>query len=164
MNQKITIIAALASDGAIGRGGRLLFRISEDMRRFRRLTMGKPLVMGRRTFESLPGALPGRRNIVVTRNAGYAPAGAETAPSLEAAIAMCAGAGEVMVIGGGQIYAECMHMATNLELTLVDGSVPDADTFFPAVDPALWQTEAEDGPHADSDGGVRYTYVSLKRR
>ncbi len=57
-----------------------------------------------------------------------------------------------------------MHMATNLELTLVDGSVPDADTFFPAVDPALWQTEAEDGPHADSDGGVRYTYVSLKRR
>ena len=102
MNQKITIIAALASDGAIGRGGRLLFRISEDMRRFRRLTMGKPLVMGRRTFESLPGALPGRRNIVVTRNTGYAPAGAETAPSLEAAIAMCADAGEVMVIGGGQ--------------------------------------------------------------
>ena len=162
MNQKITIIAALASDGAIGRGGRLLFRISEDMRRFR--LVSKPLVMGRRTFESLPGALPGRRNIVVTRNTGYAPAGAETAPSLEAAIAMCADAGEVMVIGGGQIYAECMHMATNLELTLVDGSVPDADTFFPAVDPALWQTEAEDGPHADSDGGVRYTYVSLKRR
>ena len=161
----VTIIVAITADkGAIGRGGDMIYHLRDDLRRFKALTTGHTVVMGRRTFESLPGALPGRRNIVVTRNTGYAPAGAETAPSLEAAIAMCAGAGEVMVIGGGQIYAECMHMATNLELTLVDGSVPDADTFFPAVDPALWQTEAEDGPHADSDGGVRYTYVSLKRR
>lgn len=162
--RRITIIAAVASDGAIGRDGALLFHIREDLRRFKRLTLGRPVVMGRRTFESLPGALPGRRNVVVTRNAAYAPAGAETAPSLEAALDMCEGAEEVMIIGGAQIYAQAMEAATNLELTLVDAEAPDADAHFPAVDPALWRTTATDGPHRDERTGLTYTYVSLERR
>ena len=157
----ITIIAAVAADGAIGREGRLLWHLSDDLRRFKRLTMGKPMVMGRRTFESLPGALPGRRNIVVTRNASYRAEGAETAPSLEAALAMCAGAEDVMIIGGAQIYAEAMPLATRMELTRIDATAPDADAHFPSVDPARWRIVATDGPHCDPRSAVGYSYVTL---
>jgi len=133
------------------------------MRRFKRLTMGKPIVMGRHTFESLPGALPGRRNIVVTRNRSYSPAGVETAPDFAAAIAMCSDAEEVMIIGGAQIYAEAMAYATALEITRIDASVADADAYFPAVDASCWRIVAEDGPHTDARTGVVYTYVSCVR-
>ena len=158
---KITIIAAVAADGAIGREGRLLWYIRDDMRRFRRLTMGKPVVMGRCTFESMPGALPRRRNIVVTRRDAYTAPGAETAPSLEAALALCAGAEEVMIIGGAQIYAEAMPLATDMQLTRIDATAPDADTYFPPVDPAGWNPAEADGPHtADT---LSYTFLHYTR-
>ena len=95
---KITIIAAVASDEAIGRDGKLIFNIRDDLRRFKRLTMGHTMIMGRHTFESLPGILPGRRHIVVSRRKGYAPKGAEVAPSLERAISMCGGEDEIMIM------------------------------------------------------------------
>lgn len=98
----ISMIAIVARDGAIGRGGDQPFHISADFKRFKQLTLGHPVIMGRRTFEALPGgALPGRRNIVISRNPDYRAEGAETAPSIGDAIAMCDGAGEVFIIGGG---------------------------------------------------------------
>lgn len=162
MSSRITLIAAVGRDGAIGRGGQLVFRIREDMRHFRALTMGKPVVMGRHTFESLPAALPGRRNIVVTSRAGYAPEGAETAPGLDEAIAMCAGAPEVMIIGGAQLYAAAMPLATCLQLTEIDADTPDADTHFPAIGDG-WREASSSTVFTDEATGLRYRFVALTR-
>lgn len=158
----VTIIAAVTRDFALGDSGELLYHISDDLRRFKELTMGHPIIMGRRTFESFPkGALPGRRNIVVTRNAGYEAPGIETAPSLEAAVAMAAGedAGkEAFVIGGGEIYRQALPMADRLELTVIDAERPEADTRFPAVDLDM------DGitfDRVDPRTGVRYAFVTI---
>lgn len=161
----ITIIAAITADkGAIGRGGDLIYHISADLKHFKALTTGHVVVMGRRTFESLPkGALPDRRNIVVTRNPQLNPAGAETAGSLEEALAMCEGE-EVFVIGGGEIYRQALCLADRLCLTMVDEPTPaDADTFFPAIDPAEWQISEMDEPAVDGRSGLRYRFTELKR-
>lgn len=141
MKPLVSIIAIVARDGAIGRGGDQPFHISADFRRFKQLTLGHPIVMGRRTFEALPaGALPGRRNIVVTRNPGWTAPGVETAPTLADAIALCGpDADEIFIIGGGQIYAQAIGLADRLLITEVDADVPDADTRFPAIDPTRWR-------------------------
>lgn len=158
----VTIIAAVARDGAIGLRGDMPFHISADLRRFKQLTMGHPLVMGRKTFESLPGgALPGRRNIVVTRNESFAAPGAERAGSLDEALAMCADA-EVMIIGGGEIYRQAMPMADCLELTEIDAEVPDAEVFFPPVGDE-WTTVAESAPAVDPRSGAEYRFVTYRR-
>ncbi len=119
MSSEVSIIAIVARNGAIGRGGDQPFHIREDFQRFKALTMGRPIVMGRRTFEALPkGALPGRRNIIVTRNASWTAEGVETAQTLEDAIALGASASdEVMIIGGGEIYRQALPLATQLYLT-----------------------------------------------
>ncbi|MCM1483711.1 MAG: dihydrofolate reductase [Muribaculaceae bacterium] len=164
-SQDICIIAAVASCGAIGRRGDMPFHISADLRRFKQLTMGCPLIMGRRTFESLPGgALPGRRNIVVTRNALYSAPGAETAPSLAEAIAMCASASKLMIIGGGEIYRQAMPIATSMHLTHIDARVPDADTYFPEVDMSRWLITESSDTETDPRSGVgfRFTDYVLK--
>lgn len=125
------IIAALDRRGAIGRGGDMLFHLRDDLRRFKAITMGNALIMGRKTFESLPaGALPGRRNIVLTRNVHWSAPGVETVHSLAEAISL-AGDGDVFVIGGGEIYAAAMPLADVLDITLIDAEAEDADTFFP---------------------------------
>ena len=132
MTPKIKIIAAVCTNRAIGRGGDLLFHISDDLRRFKALTLGHPIIMGRKTFESFPkGPLPGRRNIGVSRRSDYAPAGAEVYPTPEQALAACADAGEVFIIGGGEIYRRFIESASELLLTEIDASPADADTFFP---------------------------------
>ncbi len=166
----VSIIAAVAADGAIGRRGGLVYHIREDMRHFRRLTMGHPVVMGRKTFESLPGgALPGRRNVVVTRNSGFKAEGVETFSSLEGALARLsadfgqdAGA-EVFVIGGGEIYRQAMPLADRLYLTQIDAAADDADTFFPTVEPERWHTDEATEWSADERSGVRYRMVCLSR-
>lgn len=128
----VKIIAAVCSNGAIGRGGDLLFHISDDLKRFKSLTMGHPIIMGRKTFESFPkGPLPGRRNIIISRQKDYAPAGAEVYDSPEAALEACGGSDEVFVIGGGEIYRRFVDLADELELTEIDAAPTDADTFFP---------------------------------
>lgn len=132
MKPQVNLIAAVCANGAIGRGGDLLYHISEDLRRFKSLTMGCPIIMGRKTFESFPkGPLPGRRNIVISRNPLYSPAGAEVYDSPEAALAACADAEKVFIIGGGEIYRQFMPLADRLLLTEIDESPTDADTFFP---------------------------------
>lgn len=131
---KITLVAAVARDGAIGRDNALLWRIPEDMARFKAVTAGKPVVMGRKTWDSIPAKfrpLPGRRNLVVSRSVGELP-GAEVFASLESALAACAGAPETCVIGGGEIYALALPLADKLALTEVDVVYPDADRHFPA--------------------------------
>ncbi len=152
----VCIIVAIDRRGAIGRGGDLLFYIKDDLRRFKALTMGNTLVMGRRTFESLPkGALPGRRNIVVSRNAAYTAPGIEVAPSLEAALALAAnGPGDTFVIGGGQIYAQALAKADVLELTVVNAEAEAPDTFFPAIPLDDYRVEK-------IERGEGYSFVTL---
>lgn len=158
----MTIIAAITDDNGLGRAGDMLYHISADLRRFKALTMGHPLVMGRKTFDSLPGgALPGRRNLVITRNPAFTAPGIETFSSLKAALAAAA---DPFVIGGGQIYAQAMPFADTLEITHIHTLAPDADTRFPAIDPAVWRPVSEDGPHNDPRTGATFTFVTYRRR
>ena len=132
MKPRINIIAAVCTNKAIGRKGELLFRISDDLKRFKALTMGHPIIMGRKTFESFPkGPLPGRRNIVITRQSNYAPEGAEVVGSPAQAIELCKDCDEVFIIGGGEIYKEFINSADALFLTEIDATPTDADAFFP---------------------------------
>lgn len=158
----ITLIAAITADGALGRDGDMIYHLSGDLRRFKELTMGHPMVMGRRTFESLPHALPGRRNLVVSSREGYFPEGAEPYPSLDAALDAC-GDDEVMVIGGGQIYAQAMPLATRLLITHIDATAPAADTHFPEIDPVQWHCVDLSEWHTDPKTGVRYRYADYRR-
>ena len=165
MKPRVNIIVAVASDGAIGRKGDLVFHVSADLRRFKSLTMGYPVVMGRKTFESLPkGALPGRRNIVVTRSAYWSAPDVETAPSIEAAVAMCDGADELFIIGGAQIYAQSMPLADRLCLTRFDRTADDADCFFPVIDPAEWHVTETSEWATDEKSGTGYKFENLERK
>lgn len=154
----IHIIAAIDRKGAIGKNGDLLFHLRDDLRRFKAITMGNTLVMGRRTFESLPGgALPGRRNIVITRSVDFSAPGVDVAKSPEEAIAMAAsGPGDTFVIGGGQIYAATLPLADVLDLTVVDREDPEADTFFPVIDLDAYRLTALDR----RDG---FSFITLTR-
>lgn len=132
MTNTVHLIVAIDRHGAIGKGGDQLFYIREDLRHFKALTIGNTIVMGRRTFEALPkGALPGRRNIVVSRNPNYITPGADVAVSLEAAVAMAET--PVFIIGGAQIYSQALPMTDVLHITAIDGEDKDADTFFPPI-------------------------------
>ncbi|HMY97914.1 MAG TPA: dihydrofolate reductase, partial [Pseudomonadales bacterium] len=137
----IALIAAMANNRVIGRDNQLPWHIAEDLRFFKRMTLGKPLIMGRNTFESLGRPLPGRPHIVISRNPDYQPAGVERAATLEAAIAratelaQASSADEIMVIGGAQVYAAALPHAQRIYLTLVDAEVA-GDTHFPAIDSA----------------------------
>lgn len=151
--RRVAAIVAAGSNGAIGRRGDLPWHIAEDMRRFKSLTMGHPVIMGRRTWESLPKRpLPGRRNIVVSRNPDFLTEGAETAPSVEAAIALCAADEIPFIIGGGEIYAAAFPLLTEILMTRVDTSVEDADTFFPTVTTDEWSLSEESEPMVSAKG------------
>ena len=159
----ITIIAAVTSDGAIGKGGKLLYHISADLKRFRQLTMGHAIIMGRKTFESFPnGALPGRRNIVVTRTAGYTAPDITTAASLQQAIRLVC-EDDCFVIGGGEIYRTAIQIANRLDLTMIKTKRPDADTFFPKIDDAVWHRTKNSDMFTDPKTGVEYQFVTLER-
>lgn len=152
-HRRVAAIVAAGNNGAIGRDGDLPWHIAEDMRRFKSLTMGHPVIMGRRTWESLPKRpLPGRRNIVVSRNPDFRAEGAETAPSVEAAIALCAADEIPFIIGGGEIYAAAFPLLTEILMTRVDTSVEDADTFFPTVTTDEWSLSEESEPMVSANG------------
>lgn len=159
----ITILVAVTTDLAIGKNGDQLYYISADLRRFREFTTGHTIVMGRKTFDALPkGALPHRRNIVVSRQPGLTLHGADVAVSLDEAIRI-AGDDEIFIIGGAQIYNAAMPLADCIELTEIEATRPDADTFFPAIDPDRWQTVAITDAETDQRSGVRYRYRTLRR-
>jgi dihydrofolate reductase len=141
----IALVAAVADNGVIGVGTGLPWRLSSDMKRFRALTIGKPVIMGRKTYETIGKPLVGRRNIVVTRRKDFAPEGVVVAPSLDAALALAAEGApdEIMVIGGGEIYAETIGRADRLYITHVEAK-PEGDTRFPPIDPAIWRAGPEE--------------------
>lgn len=159
----LSVIVAVGRDGAIGRDGGLIWRIPADLKRFRQLTMGHAVIMGRRTWQSLPkGALPGRRNIVLTRDDSFEAPGAETAASLADALALCAGDPEPFVIGGAQVYAQALPHADRLYLTLVDEECADADARLEGYDPREWRVVSR-GDTETTDAGIRYSYIDLAR-
>jgi dihydrofolate reductase len=160
---KISLVAAVARNGVIGRDGTVPWRLAEDMQRFRELTTGHPVVMGRRTWESLPDRfrpLPGRRNVVVTRTAEWRGEGAERAGSLEEAIDLVEGAERVFVIGGAELYASALPLADELVLTEIDADV-DGDTFFPAFERGDFEEIARE-PQVTSDG-TAFSFVTYRR-
>lgn len=160
----LSIIVAMGRDRAIGAAGDMAFHIKPDLRRFRDITMGHPVVMGRRTFESLPkGALPGRRNIVVSRNPAFSAPATETAPSLSDALALVADAEQVFIIGGASVYAQALPLATKMYLTVVDADFPEADTFFPVFDENQWTPTDESQPATDPATGLSYRFIDLQR-
>lgn len=160
----ISIIAAVGADNAIGADGELAFHISSDLKHFKELTVGKPVIMGRKTFESLPnGPLPNRRNIVISRNPEYSYPGVETAASLQDAIELTFDSPEAMVIGGAEIYRQALPMATKLYLTQIDATRPDADTFFPEINKDEWEQDSQEWL-TDSKTGLRYRFSCLSRK
>lgn len=160
MSTTVSIIAIVARDGAIGIAGDQPFHIADDFRRFKALTLGKPIVMGRRTFEALPkGALPGRRNIVVTRSPEWSAPDTERAAAIEEALALAADAPETMIIGGGEIYRQAMPLATKLYITEVDAAVEGADTHFPAIDAGEWSLAESSPYYTDPRSGARYRFA-----
>jgi dihydrofolate reductase len=167
---EIVLVVAVAENGVIGAGGAIPWRLKSDMQRLKAITMGKPIVMGRKTFESLPrGALPGRTNIVVTRDAGFRAEGALVTHSFIDAKAIATGdalrrfATEIAVIGGAEIYAQWMDSADRLEITEVHAR-PDGDTRFPPVDPAAWEEVARVRNPAGPQDSVDFSYVTYRRR
>lgn len=160
--KRITLIAALARNRAIGQGGALPWHLPRELQHFKQTTMGKAIVMGRRTWESIGRALPGRQNIVVTRRPGFGAAGCDVAGSLEQAIAIARGE-EVMVIGGGQLYAAAMPHADRMILTLVD-CAPEADTWFPPWPPAEWSETTLRAERADDANPLDYRVIELTRQ
>lgn len=159
----LSMIVAAAEDGAIGRGGDLIWRISADLKRFKAITMGHTIIMGRKTWDSLPkGALPGRRNVVVTRDETFAAVGADVYHSLEEAVASCNGQ-DAFIIGGAQIYGQSLPMVERLYLTKVFASYPDADAHFPMLNDDEWEVVNEEAVEQTADG-LNYQFVDLKRK
>lgn len=158
----ISLIVAAAHDGVIGREGGMPWHLPADLRHFKALTLGKPVLMGRKTLQSIGRPLPGRRNIVISRDQGFRPHGVETARSLDEAIRMAGeGCGEIMVIGGGEIYRAALPLARRIYLTEIDMAVT-GDTHFPDLPRPLWREAArQDFPAADGRPG--YSFVLLER-
>ena len=157
---RVFLVAVIARNGVIGANGKLPWNLPEDLKHFKRLTLGHPVVMGRRTWESLGKPLPGRENIVVTRRAGYAAPGASVAASLEAAIALCAGEPLAFVIGGAEIYAAALPLADGLVLTEIDRDY-EGDTCFPDWDRKMWRATQRE-THTTAEG-VRFDFALYER-
>ncbi|HVS16718.1 MAG TPA: dihydrofolate reductase [Thermoanaerobaculia bacterium] len=161
---RLSLIAAVARNGVIGASGRLPWRLSSDLRRFKRLTMGQTLLMGRKTWDSIGRALPGRRTLVLSRDPRFAPAGAEVVRDAEAALAAVAADDEVFCVGGGEIYRLFLPVADRLLLTHVDAEV-DGDARFPALEPADWEVvEGEALPAGERDDHPTVFRVYRRRR
>lgn len=177
------IIAAVADNMAIGRDNELLWHISADMKYFRRVTMGCPIIMGYKTWLSIGLPLPGRRNIVITKSHFDAPesvvqvtdvdsafaaaeevqVNAADAQDIQAAAAQCS-AGQCFIIGGAKTYERTLAQADKLYITNVHTSVPDADAFFPTIDPAVWTLQSETPPETDPENGLQYSFAVYVRK
>lgn len=161
----ISVIAALAANRAIGHENKLLYWLPNDLKRFKSLTTGHTVIMGRRTFESLPkGALPNRRNIVLSRRTDAQFAGAECFASLEEALAHCRPDEEVYIIGGASVYKEALPLADRLCLTHIDDTPPRADAFFPEIDPQTWLEVSRETHDTDERHAYAYSFVDYVRR
>lgn len=160
----LSIIVAVASDGAIGRANDLLWHLPADLKRFKELTTGHTILMGRKTFESLPrGPLPNRRNIIISRSLPAQP-GAEVYPTIQQALVACASDEEVFIIGGGEIYRQLLPNTERIYLTRAQASFPDAEVFFPELDPTEWIEEAREVYPRDERNEYDTELLLLRRR
>jgi dihydrofolate reductase len=157
----LTIVAAMARNRGIGIDGKMPWHLPNELRHFKATTLGKPIVMGRKTWESIGRPLPGRQNIVISRNREYAGEGFDLCQSLDHALEISSG-NEVMVIGGGELYKQALPMASRMVLTLVDCE-PDADTFFPAWTAAEWQELSRRSVPADEANPIACEILELQR-
>lgn len=160
---RLSLIVAMAENRAIGVDNRLPWHLPADLRHFRALTMGHPIIMGRKTFDSIGRVLPGRRNIVVTRNRDYSKESVEIAHSLDDALALCKGEREAFVIGGAHLYQEAINRVDRVYLTLVH-TVVKGDVFFPSLDGAHWHEVERIGHRADATNGHDYDFFVYDRR
>ncbi|RQO36017.1 diacylglycerol kinase [Herminiimonas sp. KBW02] len=160
MPAHLTIVVATDSNNGIGINNTLPWHLPEDLAHFKRTTSGHPIIMGRKTFDSIGRPLPNRRNIVITRNAEWQHAGVEAVTSLDAAKALV-GDNQGFIIGGAQIYADTVAQVDRLIVTQIDKSF-DCDAFFPAIDPKLWQETAREQHHSEANG-YDYAYVTYER-
>lgn len=157
---RVVIIAAVAANGVIGTQGTMPWRLPDDLRRFKALTLGHAVIMGRRTWDALGRALPGRENIVITRQPGFNAPGGRVAGSLEQALAACTGQPRAYVIGGGEIYAQALELTDELELTEIDAAF-EGDAYFPAFDRARWREVARET--RTQENGPAYAFVRYER-
>lgn len=169
MTASVSLIAAVAQNGVIGRDNDMPWKLSSDLKRFKALTMGKPIVMGRKTFQSIGKALPGRLNVVITRDPDIKAEGATVVSSLDEAVqvagdrAVSDGETEIMVIGGGEIYAQAMVLASTLYITEVQAT-PDGDARFPAIDAAEWQEAVREPVERGERDSAETMMVVYRRR
>ena len=159
----VTLIVAADRRGVIGSNGGLPWHLPDDLKRFKARTMGKPIVMGRRTWDSIGKPLPGRHNIVITRQPSLVLDGATVVDSLEAALRAAGAVPEVCVIGGAEIFMLALPVATTVELTVVEAEV-GGDTFLPPLDPADWVATSRESHPADARHDYPFTFVTLRRR
>ena len=159
---RISIIAALSSNHVIGRDNALPWHLPADLKHFKSVTMGKPVIMGRRTYESIGRPLPGRINIVVTSNPAFVADGCEVVPSIEKALELVREYDEIMVIGGASFYAQMLPRAGRMYLTLVHAEV-DGDAYFPDYRASEWRQSERRDFHADDRNNVDYSFVVLDR-
>ncbi len=158
----ISLIVAVTTNDVIGNENRLPWRLPADLQHFKRMTVGKPIVMGRLTWESLPGLLPQRKHIVVTRNKNYQADGAVVVHSLEAALEEAGRVDEIMIVGGGCLYTEALPLANRIYLTRIHQEI-DGDTYFPQLDDA-WQVVAREDHRADKKNRHDYSFLTLEHR
>lgn len=165
MNMQVVLVVAMSENRVIGRDGGLPWQISADLKHFKKVTMGSPIIMGRKTWDSIGRALPGRRNIVITRNTEFTPEGADTVATIDAALALCRddNAEKAMIIGGGQIYAETIKIADVIELTEVHETI-EGDTVFPEIDASIWQETSREKQSPETPNGPTFSFVTLRRR
>ncbi len=161
----LSMIVAIDQNNGIGKGEDQLAYISADLKRFKELTTGHTILMGRKTFEALPkGALPKRRNVVITRQTDYIAPGADVVHSLEDAMGLCRSDEKVFVIGGGEIYKTFLPDTDELFLTVIDHAFEEATVFFPEINREEWLVVKEEGPFVDEKTQLSYSYQNLKRR
>ena len=163
MAPRVSLVVAMARNGVIGRDNALPWRLPEDLRRFKAATMGKPILMGRRTFDSIGHPLPGRLNLVLTRDHTWSAPGVLVVHSLEQALAQSAGAEELMVIGGADVYRLALPYTQRIYLTRVDAQVP-GDTYFPTLEPGHWVEVAAERYPQDERHSYPLTFVTLERQ
>jgi dihydrofolate reductase len=162
---KISIIAATGRNGEIGKGNALLCHLPADLAHFKAITSGHTIIMGRKTFESLPKApLPNRRNIVLSRNKNLSVEGLEVCPSLDHALLKRIDEAEVFIIGGAQVYSQALPVAGKLYLTRIHASFPDADVFFPDIDFHIWKETCRETFPADEKNPYAFTFLEYERR
>ena len=160
----IAIIAAIDKNNALGFENKLLFYLPDDLKRFKSLTTGHTVVMGRKTFDSLPkGALPNRRNIVLSRSKKLELPGAEVYPSLEEALKHCEEEEQVFIMGGASVYRQALPLADKLFLTEIDAEAKQADVYFPAIDKTVWHEIKRDVHRADGRHPCDYAFVDYEK-